>query len=108
MELSTYKSPSKILFEVGHVEEEKRPRVKEAKRGDVFALRSDRVDNPVCMLVDVSIYRAFDEDVSDIESKINKSFFVVNLQTGRVFSVGPETEIEWLRVRMVVDGVKEK
>lgn len=107
MELSTYKSPSKILFEVGEVNQPKRPTIVDAKRGDVFSMyRETRVDNPVCMMVDVSVYKALTVDAEEINKMIDDAFFVVNLQTGRVFSVGPETEIEWLRVRMVVDGVK--
>lgn len=109
MELSTFKSPSKILFEVGTVTVEKRPTVKEAKRGDVFALCGDRVDNPVCMLVDVSVHKLFEKHSfgTNISEIIRCGYMVVNLQTGRVFSVPPDTEVEWLRVKMIVDGSED-
>jgi hypothetical protein len=111
-ELATFKSPSKIEFVVNTPKRLKKPRLKDAKRGETFLWQADhgRHDPAICMLTSVSAYRALvDAGVlsaihKDVAELLSDAIWITNLQTGRTFVV-QDCEIEYVKVKMIVEGV---
>lgn len=111
-ELATFKSPSKIEFVVNTPQKFKKPRLKDAKRGETFLWQAEhgRHDPAVCMLTTVSAYRALvDASVlpsihKDMAEVLGDAIWITNLQTGRTFAV-QDCEIEYVKVKMIVEGV---
>lgn len=103
MAIKRFKKPSQIIF-------------KEAKEVDDSVIRLNQIDRGVTfmhqetvfMRVDVSGYQATKKlpigtDVV-LTSVLSSSLWVINLQTGRVFILPGETEIDLIKVTMTVAG----
>lgn len=104
-EIAVFKKPSSIIFTVAPANKAPVYTVKDAQRGNTFLHKG-----AVCMLTEVSAYQALAEAnmnqavQSCIRNLLSDSVFIVNLQTGRTFSVKPDDEIEWIKVTMSVEG----
>lgn len=104
-EIAVFKKPSSIIFTVAPANKAPVYTVKDAQRGNTFLHKG-----AVCMLTEVSAYRALEEAnmsqtaQSCFRTLLSDSIFIVNLQTGRTFAVRADDEIEWIKVTMSVEG----